>query len=60
MNWLASAPSTLSSRSVCHLTEQQAEEFLRSARTIARIGIVAVIRSFEADEEERPVGRAER
>jgi 2-polyprenyl-3-methyl-5-hydroxy-6-metoxy-1,4-benzoquinol methylase len=36
-----------------HLTEGQAEAFLRRARQIARIGLVAVIRSFETDEDER-------
>ncbi len=36
-----------------HLTEQQAEAFLRRARSLARMGIVAVIRSFDTDEDER-------
>ena len=36
-----------------HLTETQAVGFLESARAIANIGIVAVIRSFDSDEDER-------
>jgi 2-polyprenyl-3-methyl-5-hydroxy-6-metoxy-1,4-benzoquinol methylase len=32
-----------------HLTEDQAESFLRRARGIARMGVVAVIRSFDSD-----------
>lgn len=36
-----------------HLTEQQARQFLEHARALANIGIVAVISSFENDEDER-------
>jgi 2-polyprenyl-3-methyl-5-hydroxy-6-metoxy-1,4-benzoquinol methylase len=36
-----------------HLTEWQAEAFLKRARALARVGLVAVIRSFETDEDER-------
>jgi hypothetical protein len=36
-----------------HLTESQADAFLRRARALARAGVVAVIRSFETDEDER-------
>lgn len=36
-----------------HLTESQAVQFLAHARALAGMGIVAVIRSFENDEEER-------
>ena len=36
-----------------HLTESQAEAFLRRARTLARMGIVAVIRSFDTEDDER-------
>ena len=36
-----------------HLTESQAEEFLRRARTLARMGIVAVIRSFDTEDDEQ-------
>jgi len=36
-----------------HLTEQQAQEFLARARAVARIGLVAVIRSFETEVDER-------
>jgi 2-polyprenyl-3-methyl-5-hydroxy-6-metoxy-1,4-benzoquinol methylase len=36
-----------------HLTESQAARFLERARTMAAVGMVAVIRSFEDEEEER-------
>ena len=36
-----------------HLTELQAHEFLRRARTTARLGIIAVIRSFDTEDDER-------
>ena len=36
-----------------HLTEEQAEAFLRRARALARIGVVAVIRSFDTEDDER-------
>jgi len=35
------------------LTESQAEAFLRRARALARVGLVAVIRSFETAEDEQ-------
>ena len=38
-----------------HLTESQAKEFLRRARAVSKMGIVAVIRSFETEEEARQV-----
>jgi hypothetical protein len=36
-----------------HLTESQATRFLECARSMASVGIVAVIRSFENEEDER-------
>jgi len=36
-----------------HLTESQATRFLECARSMANVGIVAVIRSFENEEDER-------
>src|SRR5262249_4597577 len=35
------------------LTESQAEAFLQRAHSLARVGLVAVIRSFETDEDEQ-------
>jgi 2-polyprenyl-3-methyl-5-hydroxy-6-metoxy-1,4-benzoquinol methylase len=42
-----------------HLTEPQAEAFLRRARAVARMGIIAVIRSFDTEDEERRYRRTD-
>lgn len=42
-----------------HLTEAQAQQFLERARALANIGIVAVIRSFDGEDDERRYREAE-